>query len=91
MQTDENGLYIGAKVRIIDEPFYSCSAGWADEMDQYCGKEATIVGGGFGYCYRLDIDRGEWSWSADIITLAAPMDLPDLEVEESVDIFSLFR
>jgi 4-aminobutyrate aminotransferase-like enzyme len=27
----------------------------------------------------------------DIITMAAPMDLPDLKVEESVDIFSLFR
>lgn len=91
MRIDKNGFYVGARVRIVDEPLYGCSAGWADEMSQYCGKEATIVSGGFGYWYRLDIDNGQWSWSADIVTLAAPMDLPDLEVEESVDIFSLFR
>ena len=88
MQVDENGLYIGAKVRIVDEPIYGCEAGWAEEMDQYCGSEATIVGGGRGYCYRLDIDDEEWSWSSDIITLI-PQDIP-LEVEESVDICSLF-
>lgn len=88
MHVDENGLYIGAKVHIVDEPIYGCEAGWADEMDQYCGSEATIVGGGRGGCYHLDIDDGEWSWSSDIITLI-PQDIP-LEVEESVDICSLF-
>ena len=88
MHVDENGLYIGAKVRIVDEPIYDCEAGWADEMDRYCGSEATIVGVGHGHCYRLDIDDEEWSWSSDIITLI-PQDIP-LEVEEPVDICSLF-
>lgn len=67
---------VGDRVRIVDEPNEYCQAGWTDDMDQYCGKEATVTSAS-RWC-TLDIDRGRWSWSPDIITKVPP-ELPDLD------------
>lgn len=67
---------VGDRVRIVDEPNEYCQAGWAHEMDQYCGKEATVTRAN-KWC-MLDIDGGCWSWSPDIITKVSP-ELPDLD------------
>lgn len=76
MPNGECEFQVGDRVRIVDEPNECCQAGWADDMDNYCGKEAIITGG--NRWYELDIDGGRWSWSSDIITKAAP-ELPDLD------------
>lgn len=82
---------IGDIVLIVSKKPVNCSAGWCGGMGQYLAQVATITSlHKHGPYYRIDLDDGEFWWSEDCFD-GILADLPDLEVEESVDIFSLFR
>lgn len=65
---------VGQIVHIVKAPLdgendtRECDAGWAHDMSQYCGEEATIIDSSFdhrGDRYYLDIDGRAFVWSPD--------------------------
>lgn len=65
------------------------SHAYVSDMLQYAGKRATIVyvrrdtssrimgrRGDDGYCYILDVDKGDWNWSSSALKAVSPRE-PD--------------
>jgi transcription antitermination factor NusG len=36
---------------------------WSIQMNQYCGKIATLKGFGFSGSFKIDLDEGDWHWN----------------------------
>ena len=69
----------GDYVQIVPKRPYRCAAGWVSEMEEFCGKIATLVSEHYDEpWWRIDIDGGEWWWSPDCFAEKIP-ELPDLD------------
>jgi hypothetical protein len=56
----KTGFYVGEKVLITKSP-----TNWARDMDQYDGKIATLVSIVGAAYFKIDLDGGKFSWSAN--------------------------
>ena len=82
--TEENPksrFKVGDIVQVVDEPYEDCPFEWIDEMDECCGKTATIKSvrwdNYYGqYAYGIDIDEYHCSWCERCF-------IEDSEIEES--------
>lgn len=80
MPFEDRKFNVGDFVQVIDEPDWDCNVGWCDEMSQYCGQIARIALVRLNGTISLDIDKGRFLWSRDIVRLVdAPCNLPDLD------------
>ena len=82
---------VGDIVKVKDHPV-ECAFTWIDEMNKYCGKEATIEGAryveGKGWRYEIDLDIRWCGWCENCFEHIIP-DLPEFITEVS-DLTSLF-
>lgn len=60
-------MRVGQKVRILDgRNLTSFYLEWFDEMDEYVGREAIVVGGIEPLEFvDLDIDNAKWGWDVN--------------------------
>lgn len=59
---------IGDKVIIHERSILKQYTGVVDRMEQYAGKECTIIGGAIDG-FKLDIDNGYWTWYTALFEL----------------------
>lgn len=57
---------VGDKVLIVSRPV-ACVFNWVRDMDEYCGKEATIISHRWStsheaHLYEIDIDDQKFNW-----------------------------
>ena len=63
---------VGDKVLVVDQPV-ECVFEWVEDMDQYCGAEATIIEYKWSevfkdHLYRLDVDDGVYAWCENCLS-----------------------
>lgn len=60
-------MKVGQRVRILDgRNLTSFYLEWFDEMDEYVGREAIVVGGIEPLEFvDLDIDNAKWGWDVN--------------------------
>lgn len=80
-----NKFNVGDKVR-IKEDLSECEFGYTPYMEEFAGKEATVVKVCSGGNIRLDIDKQVWDWSENVLELIErnkvnESDLKDADVE----------
>ena len=81
---------IGEAVRIVDTPYMDCPFTWVGCMNDFCGKEATIVDLYWNenrktYGYMIDLDNYSCTWCENCFVI-------DQDLEESdADLAVLFQ
>lgn len=84
-----NKFNVGDKVR-IKEDLSECEFGYTPYMEEFAGKEATVVKVCSGGNIRLDIDKQVWDWSENVLELIErnkvnESDLKDAEISKEVE------
>lgn len=80
----------GDVVQVVDEPYVDCPFEWIGEMDECCGRVATITGVSWNewhkdWGYSIDIDDYLCTWCENCFVA-----FTDIE-ESDVDINTLFQ
>ena len=73
----ESKYKVGDRVKIVDRPV-KCKFDWVPDMDDCCGKEATITDVGWSdrhraFCYRIDICGYGWCENCFVDQVPCPV------------------
>lgn len=72
---------VGDKVRIKGN-LSECEFGYNRYMEEFVGKEATVVKVCIGGLIELDIDEQVWNWSENVLELIEKNDNMNTKIEE---------
>lgn len=72
---------VGDKVRIKGD-LSECEFGYSRYMEEFVGKEATVVKVCIGGLIELDIDEQVWNWSENVLELIEENDNMNTKIEE---------
>lgn len=82
----------GDIVRIVDAPYMECPFTWVEEMNEFCGQEATIISvfwvdrhNTYGYELEFETDDNYCTWCENCFSVE-----PDL-VESDLHPLALFQ
>lgn len=85
------GNMVKVRENLKADKFYGC-LWFVDEMTEYCGKTATIIGTYKNMFYFLNIDNETWGWSAEMLEPYNPNEikiaLTDINPSEIAEQFS---